>query len=65
MIPYNLYVSFMCGLDEPVFMAGPKPMRTEYGIHQRLESCADHKNHDELFSVLAKNTIIYNRPWRV
>ena len=27
-------------LDEPVFMAGPKPMRIEYGIHQRLESCA-------------------------
>ena len=29
----------MC-LDEPVFMAGPKPMRTEFGIHHRLESCA-------------------------
>ena len=27
-------------LDEPVFMAGPKPMLTEFGIHQRLESCA-------------------------
>ena len=27
-------------LDEPVFMAGPKPMRTEFGIHHRLESCA-------------------------
>ena len=26
-------------LDEPVFMAGPKPMRTEFGIHLRLESC--------------------------
>ena len=26
-------------LDEPVFVAGPKPMRTEFGIHQRLESC--------------------------
>ena len=23
----------------PVFMAGPKPMRTEFGIRQRLESC--------------------------
>ena len=21
-------------------MAGPKPMQTEFGIHQRLESCA-------------------------
>ena len=26
-------------LDEPVFMAGPKPMQTEFGIHYRLESC--------------------------
>ena len=26
-------------LDEPVFMAGPKPLRTEFGIHLRLESC--------------------------
>ena len=26
-------------LDEPVFMAGPKLMRTELGIHLRLESC--------------------------
>ena len=26
-------------LDEPVFMAGPKLMRTEFGICQRLESC--------------------------
>ena len=25
-------------LDEPVFMAVPKPMQTEFGIHQRLES---------------------------
>ena len=27
-------------LDEPIFMAGSKPMRTEFGICQRLESCA-------------------------
>ena len=26
-------------LDEPVFMAGPKSMLTEFGIHHRLESC--------------------------
>ena len=26
-------------LDEPVFMAWPKPILTEFGIHQRLESC--------------------------
>ena len=27
-------------LDEPVFMAVPKPLQTEFGIHYRLESCA-------------------------
>ena len=26
-------------LDEPVFMAVPKPLQTEFGIHYRLESC--------------------------
>ena len=26
-------------LDEPVFMAVPKPMQTEFGIHHRLECC--------------------------
>ena len=26
-------------LDEPFFMAGPKPMLSEFGIHHRLESC--------------------------
>ena len=26
-------------LDEPVFMAVPKPMLTEFDIHYRLESC--------------------------
>ena len=26
-------------LDEPIFMTGPKPMRTEFGIRQILESC--------------------------
>ena len=25
-------------LDGPVFMAGPKPILTEFGIHQSLES---------------------------
>ena len=28
-------------LDVPVFMAGPKPMRTKFGIHHRLESCGE------------------------
>ena len=26
-------------LDIPVFMAVPKPFLTEFGIHQRLDSC--------------------------
>ena len=26
-------------LDEPVCMAVPKPMLTDFGIHYRLESC--------------------------
>ena len=26
-------------LDEPVLMAVPKPMQTEFDIHHRLESC--------------------------
>ena len=26
-------------LDEPVLMAGPKPILTEFGIHYRLEIC--------------------------
>ena len=26
-------------LDQPVFMAVPKPMLTEFGIHYRLENC--------------------------
>ena len=30
-------------LDEPVFMAVSKPMQTEFGIHHRLESCAQFK----------------------
>ena len=29
-------------LDEPVFMAVPKPMLTEFGIHYILESCGIH-----------------------
>ena len=31
-------------LDEPVSMAGSKPLLTEFGIHHRLESC----DHDRL-----------------
>ena len=39
--PLMLWVSFESSWWAPVFMAGPKPMRTESGIHQRLESCAN------------------------
>ena len=39
-------------LHEPVFMAGPKPMLTEFGIHQRLESCGH-----ELIKVFSPNSI--------
>ena len=28
-------------LYEPIFIAEPKPMRTKFGIHQRLESCIE------------------------
>ena len=28
-------------LDEPIFMAVPKPMLTEFGIHYILESCVE------------------------
>ena len=30
-------------LDEPFLIAVSKPLLTEFGIHQRLESCGDHK----------------------
>ena len=33
-------MGYRLNLDEPIFMAGPKPMRIEFGIHQRWESCA-------------------------
>ena len=41
-------------LDELVFMAGPKPMQTEFGIHQRLESCV-------LFSPLLTNFPFFSK----
>ena len=41
-------------LDEPIFMAGPKPMRTDFGIYQRLESCVwlNDQNHQALIAGL-------------
>ena len=30
-------------LDEPVFIAGSKPLLNEFGIHHRLESCVSYK----------------------
>ena len=35
-------------LDEPVLIAVPKPLLTEFSIHHRLESCAhlcQHRSH--------------------
>ena len=36
------------GLDGPVFMAGPKPMLNEFGIHSRLESCEQSRVEPEI-----------------
>ena len=36
-------------LDGPVFMAGPKPTRTDFGIRQRLESCVESSQWDSVF----------------
>ena len=44
-------------LDEPVFMAGPKPTQTEFGIHHRLESC-EHLMRQTL-SMFVKNSSTY------
>ena len=41
-------------LDELVFMAGPKPMLTEFGIHQILESCDTYLQQLKLSSVARK-----------
>ena len=43
-------------LDVPVFMAVPKPMRTEFGISQRLESCA-YPIKKYLFAILANQNL--------
>ena len=32
------------------FVTVPKPLLTEFGLHHRLERCADHFYHDYLFS---------------
>ena len=50
-------------LDEHVFfMAGPKPMLTEFGIHQRLESCGKEcvsvVTHRAIFKLGAKKLIL-------
>ena len=38
-------------LDEPVFMAVPKPTLTEFGIHCKLESC------EEIFQAILDNSL--------
>ena len=42
-------------LDEPVFMAVPKSMLTEFGIHYRLESCEMGKSKPVVYSL---NTLL-------
>ena len=44
-----------CDLKACDFMAGPKPMRTEFGIHQRLESCEAH-HHSKSHQVWLENS---------
>ena len=39
---------------QPVFMAVPKPMLTDVGIHYRLESCDIHLFSDELDDIHAE-----------
>ena len=46
-------------LDEPVFMAGPKPMLAEIGIHHRLESCIGHYMYYNRFWSRLKNVVRY------
>ena len=46
-------------LDEPVFMAGPKPLLTEFGIHHRLESCKWHTG-PEISMVLQAVKLMFN-----
>ena len=48
-------------LDEPVFMAGPKPMLIEFGIHHRLESCVKLLPHIQNECACAAYTKPYQR----
>ena len=41
-------------LDEPVFIAGSKPLLNEFGIHLRLESCVSYK----IVKIKIRNIII-------
>ena len=49
-------------LDEPIFMAGPKPMRKDFGIHQRLESCVKEKTFLEVLSSPSVQTDVKIKP---
>ena len=55
-------------LDEPALMAGPKPMGTEFGIHHRLESCAQQPNFQQKgkvpeCTVTLMDFFCYALPW--
>ena len=49
-------------LDEPVFVAGPKPMLTELGIHHRFESCAENATERTLSILIRGEGGITNLP---
>ena len=52
-------------LDEPVLIAGSKPLLTEFGIHHRLESCGMCSVNSTIVSVanqqnpVGKDTVIF------
>ena len=52
-------------LDEPVFMAVPEPMLTEFGIYYRLESCVLLRDRCNLLQFLCKPTWIAQIPLSV
>ena len=49
-------------LDEPVFMAVPKPMLTEFGIHYRLESCVKCSNQYSIFGIYRVTRRVFSEP---
>ena len=50
-------------LDEPIFIAVPKPMLTEFGIHHRLESCEPFNciGTDTIYAMCQNACVAYNK----